>query len=411
MFNRVTGEPIWPIEERPVPKSDVPGEQAWPTQPFPTDPPPFATQTLTADDVNPYVLTPAERDAVADADRATRATAGCSRRRRSIDTVSIPGANGGANWGNTAAHPTNGTVYVLSINVPSIYRLSLEAPGRWRWSRTRRGGRRPRDRAGAGALRAALPELPRTRSARDGHAAIARRRHDALEPDDAARSHQRRAAGDAAVPRHLTQLEMDALVAFLGNAPAPDAAAAERRPPPPRSAARSSRQAAPQARVPRRARWRRHGRRAVSRRRRCAVGALLHRLRPEQHDREAAVLDADGLRPQHRHDQVADSAPATSRARPKARRDTGVISQRSGIIIDRRPGLLFHAGEDGKVRAHDADDRQGALDRHAAGRLARRSGDVRGRRPAVPRGQRVAGPDRRTSAERCRARADMWRSR
>ena len=35
VFNRVTGEPLWPIEERPVPKSDVPGEQAWPTQPFP----------------------------------------------------------------------------------------------------------------------------------------------------------------------------------------------------------------------------------------------------------------------------------------------------------------------------------------------------------------------------------------
>ena len=62
VFDRVTGEPIWPIEERPVPKSDIPGEQAWPTQPFPTAPPPFASQTLTADDVNPYVLSPAERD-------------------------------------------------------------------------------------------------------------------------------------------------------------------------------------------------------------------------------------------------------------------------------------------------------------------------------------------------------------
>ena len=50
VFDRVTGEPIWPIEERPVPKSDIPGEQAWPTQPFPTAPPPFASQTFTADD-------------------------------------------------------------------------------------------------------------------------------------------------------------------------------------------------------------------------------------------------------------------------------------------------------------------------------------------------------------------------
>src|SRR5258705_5948489 len=55
VFNRVTGAPLWPIEERPVPKSDVPGEQAWPTQPFPTKPPPFARQTFTVDDINPYL--------------------------------------------------------------------------------------------------------------------------------------------------------------------------------------------------------------------------------------------------------------------------------------------------------------------------------------------------------------------
>jgi quinoprotein glucose dehydrogenase len=55
VFNRATGEPLWPIEERPVPKSDVPGEESWPTQPFPTKPPPFARQKFTADDINPYV--------------------------------------------------------------------------------------------------------------------------------------------------------------------------------------------------------------------------------------------------------------------------------------------------------------------------------------------------------------------
>jgi quinoprotein glucose dehydrogenase len=47
-----------------------------------------------------------------------------------VDTIAIPGAQGGANWGTTAAHPTNGTVYVISINVPSIYKLTLEQPGR-----------------------------------------------------------------------------------------------------------------------------------------------------------------------------------------------------------------------------------------------------------------------------------------
>jgi quinoprotein glucose dehydrogenase len=58
VFDRVTGEPIWPIEERPVPQSDVPGERSWPTQPFPTALPPFAPQTLTPNDINPFILTP-----------------------------------------------------------------------------------------------------------------------------------------------------------------------------------------------------------------------------------------------------------------------------------------------------------------------------------------------------------------
>ena len=46
VFDRDTGEPIWPIEERPVPKSDMPGEQSWPTQPYPTNPPPHARQSF-----------------------------------------------------------------------------------------------------------------------------------------------------------------------------------------------------------------------------------------------------------------------------------------------------------------------------------------------------------------------------
>ena len=63
VFDRVTGKPIWPIEERPVPQNTtVPGEALWPTQPFPTAPPPFSRQKFTADDLNPYILTPEERE-------------------------------------------------------------------------------------------------------------------------------------------------------------------------------------------------------------------------------------------------------------------------------------------------------------------------------------------------------------
>ncbi len=135
---------MWPIEERRVPPSEIPGEAAWPTQPFPTAPPPFAPQRLTAEDINPYILTPDERE--------TWKTRIANARNEGLftppalkDTVSIPGAQGGANWGCTAADPAKGIVYVLSINVPSIYKLSTEAPGAWR----RRQSRRTRaDRAG-----------------------------------------------------------------------------------------------------------------------------------------------------------------------------------------------------------------------------------------------------------------------
>ena len=53
VFDRVTGEPIWPIEERPVPKSEMPGEESWPTQPHPTKPEPYVRHTFTVDDINP----------------------------------------------------------------------------------------------------------------------------------------------------------------------------------------------------------------------------------------------------------------------------------------------------------------------------------------------------------------------
>ena len=128
VFNRVTGEPIWPIEERPVPKSDVPGEETWPTQPFPTNPPPFAKQSLDETEINPYILTPEQRASWKD--RIARARKGglFVPPAIGVETVAIPGAQGGANWGTTAAHPTNGSVYVLSINVPSIYKLEEQPP-------------------------------------------------------------------------------------------------------------------------------------------------------------------------------------------------------------------------------------------------------------------------------------------
>ncbi len=122
VFDRVTGAPLWPIEERPVPASDVPGEQAWPTQPFPTVLPPFARQTFASADLTPFFLTPAER--VTWTKRIDAAQKGLfTPPSLTRETVAVPGAVGGANWGNTAADPSRGIVYVLNQDFPSFYRL------------------------------------------------------------------------------------------------------------------------------------------------------------------------------------------------------------------------------------------------------------------------------------------------
>jgi len=123
VFNRVTGEPLWPIEERPVPKSDVPGEQAWPTQPFPTKPPPYARQKFTVDDINPYVDA-AEKARIREFLLHARNEGLFTPQSRDTDTIETPGQLGGTNWGGTAADPQTGMLYVRTIDGPSSARLS-----------------------------------------------------------------------------------------------------------------------------------------------------------------------------------------------------------------------------------------------------------------------------------------------
>lgn len=129
VFDRVTGKPIWPILERPVPKSDMPGEQASPTQPVPTAPPPFAVQKFTADDIDPYILTPEERQHWTEVVSESR-NEGIFTPPSMRDTVQMPGNEGGANWGTTAADPAKGLVYVMTLNQPAILKMSDQMPGR-----------------------------------------------------------------------------------------------------------------------------------------------------------------------------------------------------------------------------------------------------------------------------------------
>ena len=135
VFDRVTGKPIWPIEERPVPQnSTVPGEALSPTQPFPTAPPPFSRQKFTAADVNPHILSPEEREAFRQRVAKAR-NDGPFTPIGFEEVVHMPGNQGGSNWGSTAGHPTDGTVYVIGFNVPTLIRLLK--PGE---VRTGRGG-------------------------------------------------------------------------------------------------------------------------------------------------------------------------------------------------------------------------------------------------------------------------------
>ena len=97
VFNRVTGAAIWPIEEKPVPQTDVPGEFTSPTQPFPSAPPPFARQSFTERDVNPF-LPAAEQETIKQRLRDSR-NEGLFTPPSLKGTIQMPGNNGGANWG------------------------------------------------------------------------------------------------------------------------------------------------------------------------------------------------------------------------------------------------------------------------------------------------------------------------
>ena len=120
VFDRTNGKPVWPIEERGVPSSDVAGESSAMSQPFPTKPKPFAVQGLGPGDL--FDLTPDLRNRALTAIRGLRlgplftppSTAG---------TIVMPGAIGGAGWGCCAFDPSTGTLYVKATNAPALYKL------------------------------------------------------------------------------------------------------------------------------------------------------------------------------------------------------------------------------------------------------------------------------------------------
>lgn len=130
LFDRETGEPLFEIEERPVPPSRLEGEVAWPTQPIPVKPAPFVRQTLTEED-----LTDLSPEARAEALRRFRQlnSAGPFTPPSLEGTLIFPMLNGGAEWGGAAVDPRTGILYVNGNDLPQIMTMQpVEAPGRER---------------------------------------------------------------------------------------------------------------------------------------------------------------------------------------------------------------------------------------------------------------------------------------
>jgi quinoprotein glucose dehydrogenase len=117
VFDRVTGKPVWPIEERPVPQSDVPGEKTSPTQPFPTKPAAFDRQGVSLDDLIDFTpeLKAEAREMATQYKLGPLFTppivAGAGGLR---GLLMLPAATGGANWQGGAADPETGVLYVSS---------------------------------------------------------------------------------------------------------------------------------------------------------------------------------------------------------------------------------------------------------------------------------------------------------
>jgi quinoprotein glucose dehydrogenase len=127
LFDRVTGEPLFEIEEVPYPASELEGEAAWPTQPIPVKPPPFARQSqdLTVNDLSPYAPNREELESLfTSADRRQYRPPG-------LDPVLLlPGYDGAAEWGGAGADPDHGVLYVNSNEMAwFLQMLPSEQPG------------------------------------------------------------------------------------------------------------------------------------------------------------------------------------------------------------------------------------------------------------------------------------------
>ncbi len=126
ILDRTTGKPVFGVEERPVPKSDVPGEVSWPTQPFTVKPPPLTRNTMTAADLTK--MTPSSAQGCAEK-WSTAHNNGPYTPLGLTPTVNFPSAVGGANWGGVSYDPDLGYVFVNTSELGVLTQMVPEKAG------------------------------------------------------------------------------------------------------------------------------------------------------------------------------------------------------------------------------------------------------------------------------------------
>lgn len=134
-FDRLTGEPIWPIEERPVPQSDVPGEKLSPTQPFPTKPAAYTQQGVSEDaliDLTPELKAGAEKIL----NRYNYGELYTPPTLTKGGTLQVPGVLGGTSWTGAAHNPNSNIMYVNPFKIPFAIKLKKEKLGAYEYTGT-----------------------------------------------------------------------------------------------------------------------------------------------------------------------------------------------------------------------------------------------------------------------------------
>jgi membrane-bound PQQ-dependent dehydrogenase (glucose/quinate/shikimate family) len=138
IFDRLTGKPLFPVEERPVPQSDVPGEASWPTQPFPLKPPPLVRQSFSENDIS--TVTPESNRACTELAHSVKNKGMYTPYGRDL-TLVMPGTLGGATWSGGSFDAASGYLFVNANEAGAVGALEPQAPDSpERFRRNAKGG-------------------------------------------------------------------------------------------------------------------------------------------------------------------------------------------------------------------------------------------------------------------------------